>query len=281
MNYRHHYHAGNFADVFKHAVLASILTYQQRKEKPLCVLDTHAGPGLYDLSGIEAQRTGEFRDGIFRILDEADPPADMAPYLDGIRSVGPGYYPGSPCLVQALLRPADRLIAAELHPEDVATLSTRFRQDRRVAVHHMDGYLALKAFLPPPERRGLVLIDPPFEVQDEFSRLAQGLALAHSRWPSGVYAAWYPIKTPAAVFHAALERSGIPAILTAELWVRPLNHPMRLNGCGLAILNPPWTLPETLERILPFLCRVLARETGAGWQVRWLTPRSCEKNGPG
>lgn len=277
MNYRHAFHAGNFADVMKHAVVAAILTHLRAKPAPFFVLDAHAGLGRYDLTDGPAQRTGEFTDGIARLFGRPPPHTALAPYLDAVQALNPDgvlrHYPGSPLLARTLMRPQDRLVAVELHPEDVETLRRTFAGDRQVAVHHQDAYAALKAHLPPRERRGLVLVDPPFEAPDEFARLAEGVARAHRRWPTGIYALWYPIKERPAVwrFHEALEGTGIRRILLAELTIHPEDTHLRLNGCGMAIVNPPWTLDTTLAEALAALHRTLPG-TGGGASVDWLVP---------
>jgi 23S rRNA (adenine2030-N6)-methyltransferase len=186
------------------------------------------------------------------------------------------WYPGSPRLARTFLREGDRLLLAELHPEDVETLRREFRGDRQVAVHHMDGWLGLKAHLPPKEKRGLVLVDPPFEATDEYERLAAGLALAHGRWPTGIYALWYPIKDRATVwrFHQALEDSLIPKILAAELTWSSEDRQDRLNGCGMAIVNPPWKLAEELETALPALHAAMGAE-GGGPTLEWIAPEKA------
>jgi 23S rRNA (adenine2030-N6)-methyltransferase len=201
MNYRHAYHAGNFADVHKHAILALLLAHLRRKETPFHVLDTHAGIGRYDLFGAEAGKTGEYEDGIRKLMT---PPLDhplLAPYLDRVRAENSGdvvhFYPGSPCLIRGSLRQGDRMTLVERHPEDAEILRGLFRRDSQVTLREEDAYQAMKACLPPTERRGLVLIDPPYEVKDEFQRLIKGLGEALKRWPTGIYAIWYPIKSPA------------------------------------------------------------------------------------
>jgi 23S rRNA (adenine2030-N6)-methyltransferase len=269
MNYRHAYHAGNFADVMKHAVLALVIAGLKRKDSPFFILDTHAGLGAYDLEAPQAGKTGEYLGGIAKVLEAADPPAELEPYLAIIRAwnaSGPlRRYPGSPEVARGLMRPTDRMALVELHPEDVEVLRARFHGDRRVGVHHLDGYTAAKGLLPPAERRGLVLMDPPFEVKNEFERLLAALRRARKLWPTGIYLAWYPIKgrEPVDAFHAAIvEQGGAPA-LAAELLLRPAQDPFRLNGSGLLIINPPWQLRETLERILPWLAAVTAPETGS------------------
>ncbi len=279
MNYRHAYHAGNFADVVKHATLALLIERLKGKDAPFCVIDTHAGVGRYDLSSTEAQKTGEFRDGVLRLLAagaKALPP-ELDPYLAVVRGLNQGrkelrWYPGSPRLALDLLRPHDRLVLLELHPEDARTLAALFAGDARVAVHNADGYMGLKAFLPPKPRRGLVLVDPPFEQKDEFARLARGVRHAHRRWATGQYLLWYPIKDrpPVAAFHDELKASGIAHILIAELLLRPATDPERLNGCGLVLINPPWRMDATLSALLPKLAQVFGAARGAGARVEWL-----------
>lgn len=276
MNYRHAFHAGNAADVVKHAVLCLLLERLRTKPAAFCVLDTHAGIGRYDLTASEARRTGEADGGILRLMRDPAPPEGLAPYLQAVRALNAGadgfrWYPGSPCLARAFLRPQDRLVLAELHPEDAATLRHVFTGDRQTAVHHMDGWLALKAHLPPKENRGLVLIDPPFEAGDEHDRLVQGLRLAHRRWPTGLYALWYPVKERAAVwrFHQALEDSGIPKMLAVELtWGADDRHD-RLNGSGLVLVNPPWRLDAALAELLPALHTALQAPAG-GVSIDWI-----------
>ncbi len=271
MNYRHAYHAGSFADVLKHAVLALVVGHLRRKEAPFVVLDTHAGIGAYDLAGIEAGKTGEWQQGIGRVLAAATPPPALAPYLDAVRGLNPDgglrWYPGSPVLARALLRLHDRLALVELHPEDHAGLRRRFAGDRAVGIHHMDGYVALKALLPPPERRGCVLIDPPFEAKDEGARLCRGLAEALRRWPTGTILVWYPIKARSVVdrLHADIAMLAPPPTLVAELLLRSADDPFRLNGSGMLVVNPPWQLDQALAELLPWLTDVLAPE-GGSWR---------------
>lgn len=275
MNYRHAYHAGNFADVHKHAALALILDYLKRKDAAFAYLDSHAGIGVYDLASVQAEKTGEWQAGIGRVLAAADPPAELLPFLSVVRALNPDgclrLYPGSPMIAACLARPQDRLALCELHPEDAAALRARFAGDQRVGVHHRDGYDGLKGLLPPPERRGLVLIDPPFEARDEFQRLRRGLAQALARWPTGLFALWYPIKAKAAIdrFHADLAMMGLPKALAADIWIRGGDDPARLNGCGLVVVNPPWTLDRSLETLMPWLARTLGEE-GAQARLHWL-----------
>ncbi len=264
MNYRHAFHAGNAADCLKHALLVWLLRALSRKPAPFFVLDTHAGAGRYDLANGPASRTGEWRQGIARLLD--DPPQPLADYVGLVQ--GLGLYPGSPAICRALLRADDRLACCELHPEEAANLRSAFAGDRQVAVHHRDGYTALGALLPPKvERRGLVLIDPPYEQPDEFARVAEGLRLAHTRFPTGTLAAWYPIKhrTPVRAFHEAVQASGIADVVTAELFLREPLDPERLNGSGLLVVSPPYLFEQRVPAILDALLhRLGSGEAGAG-----------------
>lgn len=283
MNYRHIYHAGNFADVLKHAVLARLVTYMKAKDKAFRVLDTHAGLGLYDLSSEEAQKTGEWRDGIGRLLD-GDLPAEMAdllaPYLDAVKALNPGggirLYPGSPKLARLLFRPQDRLSAMELHPDDYESLHRLFDGDFQSRVTQLDGWLALGAHLPPKEKRGIVLVDPPFEIEGEYERLADGLARAWRRFPGGVYCLWYPLKkgAPVAEFHKALKDLGIPKMLCAELSVKSDRDTMGLSGSGLIVVNPPFTLKDELGRLLPYLKEKLRQDRFASSRCFWIAGES-------
>ncbi|MGI4745769.1 MAG: 23S rRNA (adenine(2030)-N(6))-methyltransferase RlmJ [Janthinobacterium lividum] len=253
MNYRHAFHAGNFADCMKHALLVWLVRALQRKDTPIVVLDTHAGTGLYDLSSDQAQRTGEWREGIGQLLEQPASPA-LADYLALVRQLGgPARYPGSPLLVRELLRPQDRLIACELHEEDQAALRSLLGREPRAAVHRRDGYQAIQALLPPDGiRRGLTLIDPPFEQPDEFGRLAAAIMTARRRFATGIVAAWYPIKQQARVraFHGQLADAGVTDLVTAELLLRPPLDPTRLNGCGLLVASPPFGFEAAAGAIL-------------------------------
>lgn len=281
MNYRHAFHAGGIADVFKHAVLTHILLHLRGKETPFCVLDTHAGAGRYDLGGEEAARTGEWRDGIGRLIAGGPDPL-LDPYFAILRAANRGWpdirvYPGSPAITRALLRPQDRMVAAELHAEDARLLRRVFAADRQATIHLGDGYGMLKALLPPKERRGLALIDPPFEEKDEFARLAKALPGALRRWATGIYAVWYPIKAPEPVARFLAECAGLGRpVLVAELLLHPPDDPNRLNGSGIVIVNPPWKLDGTLEQLVALLGRRLGA-TGGG-AVRWLAAQSVLYN---
>lgn len=285
MNYRHDFHAGSFADVFKHAVLCRILSYLRQKPAAFRVIDTHAGSGLYNLASDEAQRGGEWRDGIGRLLAaQLSPEAAklLAPYLDVIGALNeqadlkratPRIYPGSPALARAWLRAQDRLIACELEPNAERALSGHLRGDGRIKCLAIDGWTAWGAYIPPPERRGLVLVDPPFEQEGDYRRLVRGLETALRKWATGIYALWYPIKgrpEPDALAKN-IRRLGATKILRAEHSVSALSDPSRLNGSGLILVNPPWTLAEELSVMLPELTRVLGRDAKAGWRVDWLS----------
>ncbi|AZN99100.1 23S rRNA (adenine(2030)-N(6))-methyltransferase RlmJ [Mesorhizobium sp. M9A.F.Ca.ET.002.03.1.2] len=279
MNYRHAYHAGNFADVVKHVVLSRLVEYLKQKDKAFRVIDTHAGIGRYDLSSTEAQKTGEWRGGIGRLVDAAlDPPAAalLAPYLEAVRSLNPEdgvkKYPGSPLIARHLMRKQDRLSAIELHRQDAAKLRALFAGDFQTRVIELDGWLALGAHLPPKEKRGLVLVDPPFEEQGEFDRLVDGLRKAHKRWPGGIYALWYPVKDRKAVaaFRKALVQSGIPKLLDIGFEIRPPSAEPSLDGSGMVVVNPPFTLEGELRTLLPALHKLLVVEKPAPWTLEWL-----------
>jgi 23S rRNA (adenine2030-N6)-methyltransferase len=269
MNYRHAFHAGNFADCMKHALLVWLLGAMLRKPGGIFVLDTHAGIGRYDLSSDEAQRTGEWNGGIGRL--QFDPPAALADYLALVRAIG--LYPGSPALIRAMLRPQDRLVCCELHPEDAQTLRVAYGRDPQVAVHRRDAYEAIGALLPPAQRRALVLIDPPYEQPDEFARVSAGLRLGAGRIRSGVFAAWFPVKhrTPVRELLLDLRHSGLRDLVAVELWLRAPLDAARLNGCGLVVLNPPFGFEAAAERILSALLdRLGTGEPGEGYSVERL-----------
>lgn len=266
MNYRHGYHAGNFADVLKHLALCELLRLLTVKDKKLFVLDTHAGAGGYDLSGDLARRTLEAEAGVLRLmaLSRTVMPAAVARYLAAVaaydRKFGPAgaglrRYPGSPRLVRAGLRPGDRFVACELHAADGLALKREFAGDRAVEVRQADGYHALKALLPPVERRGLILIDPPFEAADEFEKLQRGLKQALRRFATGCYAIWYPIKDGEAVARFAASLAGLD-VLTLELRLGGVLEG-KLSACGLAVINPPWKFEEAMAEALPWVARAL------------------------
>jgi 23S rRNA (adenine2030-N6)-methyltransferase len=278
MNYRHLFHAGNFADVFKHVILTLLLKALRSKDKPFFYLDTHAGAGRYDLGSEAARKTGEFVQGIARLCAREPLPQALREYVTAVRALNRGddlrFYPGSPRIGRHFLRPQDRMVLCERHPEEYGRLKVEFAGDKQVAVHLQDGYLGLKAFLPPPENRGLVLIDPPYESADEFAGAADALIASWARWRSGTYALWYPIKLRAPVesLHRAMRDSGISKILLAELAVYPEDSAFRLNGCGMLLINPPWRLDEELKILLPQLAGLLRQETDARIRLDWLVP---------
>jgi 23S rRNA (adenine2030-N6)-methyltransferase len=286
MNYRHAFHAGGFADVIKHIVLVRILLYLQEKQAAFRVIDTHAGAGLYDLTGEEARRGGEWLTGIARIMQarfsETTLPL-VTPYLDIVRAFNPdrdlAAYPGSPLIARALLRPQDRLTACEVEPKARKHLIDALRRDTQARVVDLDGWLALPAFVPPNERRGLVLIDPPYEQKDEFERLAEGFAQAYAKWPTGSYLLWYPVKSRRAtdtlarlVAEAVGASKPAGKALRLEFSVAPQTADAALASAGLLIVNPPWTLLGELKAILPELEKPLG-QGGAG-RFRLETPKS-------
>ncbi len=285
MNYRHAFHAGGFADVIKHIVLVRILTYLQDKPAAFRVIDTHAGAGVYDLTSDEARRGGEWLTGIARVMQarfsETALPL-VLPYLDIVRAFNPQAaleaYPGSPLIARALLRPQDRLTACEVEPKARKRLIDALRRDTQARVVDLDGWLALPAFVPPKERRGLVLIDPPYEQKDEFERLATGFAEAFAKWPTGSYLLWYPVKSRRATDGLARHVAGIagaaaPAgkCLRLEFSVAPQATGAGLASAGLLVVNPPWTLAGELKAILPELEKPLG-QGGAG-RFRLETPK--------
>jgi 23S rRNA (adenine2030-N6)-methyltransferase len=266
VNYRHAFHAGGFTDCMKHALLVALMRALQRKPAPLFVLDTHGGAGQYDLETGPAARTREASAGIIRLLD--DTPEPLQDYVALVRSLG--LYPGSPRLVRALLRPDDRLACCELHPEEYASLRRRFARDPQVAVHRRDAWEALKGLLPPAQKRGLILIDPPYEDPAEYQRLADGLTLAQSRFRDGVIAAWYPAKRQASV-RAFFGSLTLRDVVVAELLLREPVDPTKLNGCGLVIVNPPYRFEEAAMPILAALLERLGqRDAGEGIAFRRL-----------
>ena len=267
MNYRHAFHAGNFADVVKHTILARVMAHLLKKETAFRVIDTHAGAGIYDLHGPEALRSPEWRDGIGRVLNaEFDAPSQalLEDYLGAVRTLNPDgalkLYPGSPALVRAWLRRQDRLIACELEPGAAQALTRQVGRDKQVKVIAIDGWTGLSAFIPPKERRGLVLIDPPYEDIDEFSRLAEALCAAHAKWPTGIFYAWYPLKTgnDARQLCRTLAPLAGEKSLRVELLVEPVESATGLRGSGQIIINPPWTLAAELRILLPALAKILA-----------------------
>lgn len=295
MNYRHAYHAGNFADVVKHVALVLAIERLKQKDAAFRVIDTHAGIGSYDLASEAALKTREWEAGIGRLLGPAAEPLPaeveplLRPYLSAVRALnGPGklaHYPGSPRLARALIRPQDTLVVNELHPQDAASLRAQFRRDAQTKVLQLDGWVALKSLLPPKERRGVILIDPPFEAAGELDRIVDGLSEARKRFATGIYIVWYPIKDqrPLRGFHRRLQETGFEKILRADFLIRPPIDPDRLNGCGLAIVNPPYRMDADLGMMLSFLADRLATaapgEAAGSADLAWLVPPRNE-SGP-
>ena len=288
MNYRHAYHAGNFADVLKHTVLLALIEALQAKPTPFCYVETHAGSGNYALDGFEANKTGEHQDGIARLHPAEKLPPLLQRFRDSIllgagNADGLKQYPGSPLQVAHLLRPGDSAQLCELHPEEAARLRALLHRDPRLHVHQRDGYAALKALLPPKEKRGLVLIDPPYEAQEaEYKLIDQALKEALQRWPTGIYAVWYPIKLRSQVqpFLRGLQRSSAKRVLRAEILVHADNTPLRLNGAGMVILNAPWNFDDTLRASLRALASLLSQDEPAKWNLDWLRAEGAEPPEP-
>jgi 23S rRNA (adenine2030-N6)-methyltransferase len=282
MNYRHIFHAGNRCDVVKHSVLTLVLKHFHAKEKGFALLDTHAGTGLYDLKDERALKTGEAAEGIKRFLT-SEPLPMLKAFYEILYKLNPVWdkknaeefrvYPGSPLLAFHLLRPQDRLIACELHPEDAETLRLHSPADNRLQIHYRDGYEAMGAFLPPPEKRGIVLIDPPYEEGDEFAHVVKCVKEIYKRWATGTYIIWYPIKDRPAIwnFHEALSTASIPKILCAEFIYENETRRDQLNGSGMIIINPPWKLDEELKELFPLLHKAM-QSPHNGTSIKWLSP---------
>ncbi|MGE7138982.1 23S rRNA (adenine(2030)-N(6))-methyltransferase RlmJ [Luteibacter sp. NPDC031894] len=278
MNYRHAYHAGNFADVLKHMVLVALIDALEQKASPFCYIDTHAGRGRYDLRGAEARKTAEADAGFGVLRTASGLPPLLWKWLETVRACNEGdeamrHYPGSPWIAAHLMREGDSAQLCELQDGEASALRQLFHADRRVHVHQRDGYEAMKALVPPPEKRGLVLIDPPYEAQEaEFRTIEKSLKAAMEKWPGGIYAVWYPIKLRSHVqpFHRWLSKSGAKRVLVAELLLRPDDSPLRLNGTGVAIVNAPWKLDEVLRDSLRLLPKLLGTPGESEYRLTWL-----------
>jgi 23S rRNA (adenine2030-N6)-methyltransferase len=273
MNYRHIYHAGNFADVLKHATLTLCLDYLQQKESPLCVIDSHAGLGLYDLNSVQAQKTKEYERGIGRFISipTTSMPADFALYWNHVKGdVRHGCYAGSPLIAARMLRPQDRLIANELHPEDSPVLAQHLKGFAGAQVRCMDAYECLRANLPPPDKRGLILIDPPFEQKDEFALLTRQMKEWKKRFANGVYLLWYPIKTHLAVesLKQAARDLNLPRTWVVEGFQSPPDTPDSFNGAGVIVFNAPYQIPERAFGLRPFLLQSMELHS---INFEWLT----------
>ncbi len=276
--YRHLFHAGNFADCFKHALLVQLILALARKETPFFYLDTHAGIGRYDLGHEWARKLAEWKEGIGRLWKASPLPEAVASYLACVRAENPDgnlrFYPGSPWIARRLMRPQDRLVATELNKADCAKLQALFEGARNTAVECMDGYQALRAYLPPKERRGLVLVDSSFDRAGEYGRIAQALRFAHGRWRTGILAFWYPLMAPEEVraFERRVAESGVAKILKLTLAVHPAGWSASLRGCGMLIVNPPWNFEGLASTLLPWLWERLTVNGAGGWEVEWLVP---------
>jgi 23S rRNA (adenine2030-N6)-methyltransferase len=274
--YRHLFHAGNFADVFKHAAVVQLAVLIGRKDKPFLYLDSHAGIGRYDLSHPWAQKNKEYENGIGMIFDRSDCPDPVRPYLDAVHEHNPDgtlrFYPGSPLLVHRLMRDSDRMALIELGREDCRRLRKEFQGERRAQVRNMDGYQALKAFLPPSERRGLILVDSPFDRADEFQRLSEAVIDAHRRFATGVYAIWYPLMETDAVssFEQSITGSGIRKVLKLELSVHPGNWQESLRGSAMLVINPPYGFDALAAPMLHWLWKALSPDGEGRYRIKWL-----------
>ena len=279
LSYRHSFHAGNHADVLKHIVLMLIIESLQQKEKGFYYLDTHAGAGLYRLFSQEAEKTAEYAEGIGRLWQRDDLPTEVDRYVKLIRKLNYGgkelrYYAGSPLLAANLLRPQDRALMMELHPSDFPLLRNNFKAFENVTVKIGDGFQQVKATLPPKERRGLVLIDPPYELKEDYDLVVKAIEEGYKRFATGVYAIWYPVvlRQQTKRIVKGLETTGIRKILQIELAVRPDSDQRGMTASGMIVINPPWTLEKQMKSILPYLSTVLAPQGTDSWSVNWITP---------
>ena len=277
LSYRHSFHAGNHADVLKHIVQSLILNALQQKETPFVYHDTHSGVGRYDLTHEWSEKTGEYKQGIGRLWQQADTPVEIDSYLGAVKALNQGdelrYYPGSPRIAHAHLRSQDRMVLSELHPSDYPLLEQEFARDRQVAIYKQDGFARLKASLPPKERRGLVLIDPPYELAKEYRDVVQAIAQSHKRWSTGIYAIWYPVVNRCDIEDMldGLANLGIRKILQIELGVAPDTNQRGMTASGMIVINPPWKLESEMQTILPFLKQAIAPATGH-FKVEWVVP---------
>lgn len=285
MNYRHHYHAGNFADVMKHALLVRIVKAMQRKERGFLYVDTHAGRGRYDLAsaarGDTLERKPEWPEGIGRLWNRARLPEVLADYVAQVKAFDqklgnlegmPRFYPGSPRIVRALARAQDRLSLFEKQQDEAGALRAEFARSSGVGIQSADGYAGLRGQLPPPEKRALVLIDPPFEAQDEFAQVAKATADALKRAPAATIAVWYPLTERARVeaFFEELKMLALPPAFTVELTIVGPAHPMKMKGCGLLVINPPYEIDKEIAPALTWMAEMLAQDQGGRAELRWV-----------
>ena len=275
LSYRHSFHAGNHADVLKHTVQSLILGSLKAKDKAFVYVDTHAGAGAYDLASKEMEKTGEYLDGIQRLWQQ-DCPAALDAYIAVVKKLNHSgelrHYPGSPLLAAELCRSQDRLQLSELHPADFPRLESLFRGDRRIQIHKVDGYANLKALLPPIERRGVILIDPPYELHHEYSDVVNGVMDGLKRWGTGTFAIWYPVvqRTDVSFLERKFSAAGLPSTLQIELNVLPENNRFGMTGSGMIVVNPPWKLASTMDDLLPWLATALGQYADANYRLNWL-----------
>ena len=279
LSYRHSFHAGNHADVLKHIVLMLILENLKLKEKGFFFFFFYSGVGRYRLSSNESEKTGEYKEGIGRLWDQTDLPEDVARYVKMIKKLNYGgkelrYYAGSPLIAAELLRPQDRALLTELHPSDYPILRNNFSDDKNVTVKCDNGFQQVKATLPPKERRGLVLIDPPYELKDDYDLVVKAIEEGYKRFATGTYAIWYPVvlRQQTKRIFKGLEATGIRKILKIELAIRPDSDQRGMTASGMVVINPPWTLETQMKEILPYLTKTLVPEGTGSWTVEWITP---------
>ncbi|HGN0049546.1 TPA: 23S rRNA (adenine(2030)-N(6))-methyltransferase RlmJ [Proteus mirabilis] len=278
LSYRHSFHAGNHADVLKHIVQTLIIESLKEKEKPFLYLDTHAGAGRYQLTNAHATRTGEYLEGIARLWQQEEVPELILPYLEAVGSLNTSdelrYYPGSPLLAAKLLREQDLLMLTELHPTDFLLLRTEFSRDKRVRVCREDGFGQLKSKLPPASRRGFALIDPPYELKQDYSAVVKGIVEGYKRFATGTYAIWYPVVHRQQIKRMLkeLEATGIRKILQIELAVKPDSDQLGMTASGMIVINPPWKLASQMASILPWLHKTLVPEGTGHTLVEWVVP---------
>ncbi len=278
LSYRHIYHAGNHADILKHLVVSQICRHLIKKEAPFFYLDTHAGIGLYELNSNQAQLNQEFNTGIGLLMDKTDLPAPLEYFVDIVRELNPNgkldFYPGSPKVVDYYLRQKDKMHLCELHPNDFPLLASVFPKKRVANVVKEDGFGAVKSMLPPPQKRGFVLMDPPYEVKKDYQTVVKALELGCKRFPQGTYAIWYPVlnRRQADNLLDAVAATKIRNTLLLELNIRDTEKQRGMAGSGMIIVNPPWTLEKEAQEFLPYLCSALAEDDQAHYQIRWITP---------
>lgn len=278
LSYRHSFHAGNFADVLKHAVEVLIIEALKQKPAPFIYHDTHSAAGRYSLSSEHATKTAEYVDGIGRIWQQNEVPEELLPYIDVIKQMNTKgalkHYPGSPLVARALLREQDRMQMTELHPADSERLQQEFHRDRQARVYQQDAYQGMKALLPPKEKRGLILLDPSYEIKTEYRQVVKEIAQAYRRFATGIYALWYPVIDRHTIdrLHRDFVGTGIKKILVIELCVKGDTEERGMTGTGMVVINPPWKLVSQMESLLPWLTEELAQDSDASYSLSWLVP---------